>query len=214
MYVEIGIINAQIPRSFNSINSTNNVLIYTLNSIIYNIIITSGNYNANTFITELNNQFALNGHTFNITLNKATGILTFSHLLYNFSFLSSTSTCNDILGFNASLVSTNKILVLQFPLNLLGQKIIKVISKTLNVSNYDHNYSSILGIIPINVPIYNIINYENRTNHMNLLNIDGFNYIDISLLDDKNNYLDFQNIEWNITLRLVRNRILYHTHNK
>jgi hypothetical protein len=41
-----------------------------------------------TFITELQTQFLLNGHTFIITLNTINGILTFSTTSLNFTFLS------------------------------------------------------------------------------------------------------------------------------
>jgi hypothetical protein len=205
LYSEVGLISAQIPRSFNTINSINNILDYSLNSIVYQIIITPGNYNANSFITQLNTQFLKNSHTFTITINQSTGLLNFSHSLYNFIFYN-TSTILSILGFTSSISSNLNNLLLPYPLNLLGQTTIKIISRQLNCNNYDTESANMLVSIPVNVPNYSIINYENKTNHLNNLKIRWLDYIDILMLDQNNYYLDFQNIDFIITLRLIKYR--------
>ena len=93
-YIYLSVQYANIPYSFYNINSNNNVLNYTLNSVNYTITISPGNYNITQLITTL--KTLMSGFT--ITYSSITIKITFSHSKYNFSFLSS-STCQEILGF-------------------------------------------------------------------------------------------------------------------
>ena len=57
----VTVLNAQIPCSFYVINSTNNKLVLGAPGLTKTILISYGNYNANTLITELLSQFATIG---------------------------------------------------------------------------------------------------------------------------------------------------------
>ncbi len=78
-YSTNSLLNAQIPVSMYEVNYANNVLYYNISSTNYSITIPVGNYNANTLITQLETQFLANSHTFTITLNSLTAILTFAN---------------------------------------------------------------------------------------------------------------------------------------
>jgi hypothetical protein len=75
----VTVLNAQIPCSFYVINSTNNKLIISGPTITTKtIIISNGNYNANTLITELISKIGASGLNMEITINKSNGIITFT----------------------------------------------------------------------------------------------------------------------------------------
>ena len=87
---EVIVLNAQIPVSFYVINDYNNVLTISGSGILTTTItIDTGNYNANTLISELKSQFLTSGVVFsNIKINKNSGKLVFTALLFtNYSFL-------------------------------------------------------------------------------------------------------------------------------
>ena len=63
----VTVLNAQIPCSFYVINSTNNKLVLGAPGQTKTILISYGNYNANTLITELLSQFVTLGIIFTIT---------------------------------------------------------------------------------------------------------------------------------------------------
>jgi hypothetical protein len=201
VYSKITVLNCQIPVSFYIINYSNNILSYTVASVPYSITITVGNYTGNNLITELQTKFNANGHSMTITLNSLNGILTFSNSSFNFTFLVSSS-CYSVLGFVDDLTSSSFSLTLTYPLNLLGQKKIKIVSKNLATKNYDSGVGSVLASIPITNSSFGLILWENTTGFSNILQPNVINTIDISLLDENNNYLNFNNQNWLITLRL------------
>ena len=91
------VLNAQIPVSFYNINYSNNVLNYSVSSITFSIIIPVGNYNANSLNTTTTTLFLNNGHTVVISINKYTGVLTYT-TTFPFTFLSLNSTIFKVLG--------------------------------------------------------------------------------------------------------------------
>ncbi len=121
IYSKISLLSAQIPVSWTTINLTNNILNYTISSVDFSITISTGNYSGYTLITELQTLFLANGHNFSINININTGILTFTIVINEFTFLSS-STCLEILGFSSNLTSSSLTLTMPFPSNTLGIK--------------------------------------------------------------------------------------------
>jgi hypothetical protein len=206
LYSEISLLNCEIPCSFYAINNNNNLLNYSISGIVYNITIPIGNYNANTLITALTTSFTTLNQSFTITISQITGLLTFSYT-NDFSFIN-TSTCKQVLGFDDTITSTSSTLTLPYQLNLLGPTQIKIVSKALNPYNYDTE-TCLLGVIQVNVPFYSLLTWENKTGHKNILRINYLDNIDIQLYDQDDNLLDFNNIDWTITLRLIRHRIIF-----
>lgn len=199
----VTVLNAQIPCSFYVINSTNNKLIISGPTIITKTItISNGNYNANTLITELISKIGASGLNMEITINKSNGILTFtSSGFVNYYF---DGTILDIIGTYSSKVSSSNIYTCSYPLNLLGVKKLLVRSERLaihSVSSIDYASTNVLVTIPVDVPPFSMLSYNSQSeSNKNLLNIRSINQIDIQIYDENDNLIDFNNLDWTISL--------------
>ena len=206
--VELSIIDGQIPVSFYNINYTNNTLNYQISSVNYSIVANVGNYNFNSLATQLISKFLLNGHTFTITINKQNGIVTFATTATNFIFQVSSLFAS--LGFtNSNKTSTSFSLTADYPLNLLGVTKIKIQSVNLGSYNIDSltlGYCNTLGIIPVDQPSFGLISYENKTNSIFQIRDNRVDEIDLQLLDQNNNLINFNNVDWDLTILFKFNR--------
>ena len=168
------------------------------------IYVSYGNYNANTLITELVNQLSSSGLTMTIAINKINGILTFSSNGFLSYYFTSASTILDILGTTSSTIATSTNYTCPYPLNLLGVKKLLIRSTKLSVhsvSTFDYASSNILLTIPSDVSPFSMISYNSQSDaNKNLLNIRSINEIDINIYDENNNYIDFNNLDWTMTL--------------
>ncbi len=198
----ISIQNAQIPFSFYNINVYNNILKIQIGITVYTLTLTRGNYNANSLITEIKNQLAINLITdITITISSTTGLLTFTKGTGNFTLISNGSTIFKVLGFvvGNDYTSISQNLIAPYPLNLLGTLRLRICSYEFATNNIDFS----LITIPIEVGNFGLIQYTNVTNlkaSLNNITLDGF---DIQILDDDNNFVNFNNISWTMTLALT-----------
>lgn len=202
--VSFQLIDAQIPVSFYNINYTNNVLNYQISSLNYTITIDVGNYNFNSLAINMKAKFLLNGHTFLITINKQNGIITFATTTTNFVF--TTSSMFSILGFPLqNQTSTFFSLTATYPLNLLGITKIKISSllfNTYNVDSASNGLSNLISTVPIDQPAFGLISYENKSNAKYKLRTDAVDEIDLQLTDQNDNLVNFNNIDWTMTILL------------
>jgi hypothetical protein len=205
--VYISVINAQLPVSYYVINSTNNKLNYIYNSISFSITIPEGNYTAFTIINSLSSLFTANLTPITTVIDRLTGILTFTASI-GFTFVYSTNSIMPILGFTKINYTSNgsNILIAPYPLNLLGIKLIEIKSASLALTSFDSrtlNASSVLVSIPSDKPPFNLISYvSNNPLDNHLLNQRILNGFDIIITDENNNFLDFHNIDWSMTICL------------
>jgi len=115
-----------------------------------------------------------------------------------------------VLGFTkanaSSILNTIYTLTAPYPLNLLGIKLIEIKSSALNVSSFDSvglNSSNTLVSIPSDTAPFNMISYvSNNSLDNHILKQKVLNGIDIVLTDENNNFIDFHNVDWTITLCL------------
>ncbi len=206
---QISILFAQIPYSFYNINVYNNILKLTLDGspTIYTIILTRGNYNSTTLITEIINELSLQGITsISITISSITGVLTFSKSSGSFTLLNS-STIFKVLGLDPNLnyTSTSQKLICSYPLNLLGTLKLRIASYKLFTNNFDSSVGgnfNIISTIPIEAGNFGLILYDNLSDTQSLLLNKIINDFDIIILDDDNNLINFNGIDWSITLLL------------
>jgi hypothetical protein len=201
----VTILNAQMPCSFYVINSTNNKLVISGPAITTKtIIISNGNYNANTLITELTTKITASGLNMEITINKSNGILTFTSTGFVNYYFGSTSTILDVLGTDSSKIASSNIYTCSYPLNLLGVKKLLIRSERLAiqaVSSIDYASTNVLVTIPVDVPPFSMISYTSQSeSNKNLLNIRSINQIDIQIYDENDNLIDFNNLDWAISL--------------
>lgn len=211
---EISIVNAQIPISFYIINSFNNSLYFLYGGVYKVVFLTYGNYNAFDFITELTNKFSSIGCTITTTINRNTGVLTFVSALYiQFLYFNSGiySTLASIIGLGTSNSTLGTTVVMPFPLNLLGVKKLSIKSSSLSVNAYSSkslSYTDIICTIPCDQPYFNMISYINTNDlNKNILRAPYIDGIDIQIVDENNNLIDFNGQDWTITIVISNTRI-------
>ena len=203
----ITVSNAQIPCSFYTITPTNYTIIYTQLGATTSFNIPIGNYNSTSLISALKVGFGANLIT--LSINKLNGKLSF--LFNTNTTIQNTSSMKDVLGFDNDIdCFTNVTSILPFPLNLLGVKKISIKSNSLAITSYssvNFSTSNTLTTIPVDQPAFNMISYVNQSDlNTNILQARTLNTIDISLVDENNNLLDFNNCDWSITLTLSIHR--------
>jgi len=200
IYSTIGVSTAQIPVSYYTINEFNNVLTTGLG----NITITAGNYNASSLRTELTTKLIAIGITgMVVTINSLTGRLIFTASI-PFSFLPSIAL--DILGFdNTTYTSVGNVITAPYLLNLLGIQQLRINSTALasyNSNSTTMGESNLVGVIQSTAPPFGMILYANQTSYSVLKN-KNISLIDIQILDENGNYVDFNNIDWTLTFQLT-----------
>ena len=206
--------NANIPVSFYIINEYNHRLV--LKDVggggNHNIDLDYGNYSASTLIIELQNKINIGfPHTCIITFNKNNG-----KLIFQFSGdtqIRNTSTISNILGIGSGNLSSDAsyIINIPYPLNLLGTKKLYIKSKSLDISTFDSqsgNMINIIATIPVSESFYGLINYIPANETKFLLTTNILDEIDIMITDDENNLINFNNLNWSMTLCLSVEKII------
>lgn len=198
-------INATVPVSFYNINETNNVLNYEEDGIDYTITVPPGNYNFNTLSTTMIALFLANTTVMTISINRQNGILTFTGT--NLMIFYSTSTILRVLGFipNVDTFSIGVILTAPYPLNLLSPLKLKIKSTAITASNLDtstNGYSNLISTFPVDQPSFGLIIHENKNIVKYIVRNDIVDDVDIQITDENDNLINFNNIDWCITLML------------
>lgn len=211
----LSILNAQIPVSFYIITDNNNIFAYKDISVVEYITIPVGNYDANTLLVYMNSQL-VSGIVLSINSSNGKLILSTTTANRSLTLQAGQSNCNEILGIGTSNVfvagsPSGTILNFPYPLNLLGVKKISIKSSSLSIiafSSVNNNYSDTICTIPADQPAFGMISYNSQNDlNKNLLKQSVIDRIDIQLLDENQNYLDFNNLDWSITICLSNERI-------
>lgn len=211
LFSHIDIVNAQIPVSFYNVNYSSNILKYSINNgTIQTLTITVGNYSISSLKSEIANQFFAAGYTFIISYNESTNKYLFTNTLYNFSFFSTGSTLLETIGFDsvANYTSTSKSLYSEHCCSLLGIKKLKISSVALATSAVSsRGFGDLLAIVPVNAGPRQMISYSNNGNRKALLKNRVVDSIDLMITDENNNFVNFNNVEWSLTLAITTTRI-------
>ena len=210
LYSTIGITDCQIPVSWYLVEPETNTLKILWNSVNYTIVLENGNYNANTFITELTTKIELiSGLFVEILLNRINGKLSFDFkdsVPPTVSFLYSGSEgLFRLIGLDTQTNYTGIIIVGDYPMNLLGIQRLKICSNNLATNdNFDSSKSStnVIQVIPIDVPAYGLIVYRNQTTEYGKLKSRRLSNIDIQLYDEFGRFIQMNGIHYCITLQL------------
>ena len=203
LYHSIKLLHAEIPYSFYIINETNNVINLVIDAINHFFTVPVGNYNAFTLLTVLNTI----DNKILFTLNNSTGKY---HIDSNFIFsVLSSSTLTKIIGgisnttYNAILINTKYVLNFPFAVNLLGTKNIYIkcnlILENLQTKTND---SQTLKSIPVNVPPFGLILYNNNENIETLVKNSQIDNLNIEIVDDDDNLINMNNQDWTICIEL------------
>ena len=211
---QISLVSAQIPVSFYNVNYTNNKIVFkkSADAGYTTTTIAVGNYNANTFMTTLTNLFlSALSLTVTISLSKTTGIITIS-CPTNFS-ISPLSTCYELLGFVNGTTYTSSVgfLAPPYPINLLGIKTLQIKSPSLstqNYSSYTKSHNTLLATLSVDATLFGQINYHNYTDLRTSFSNVELNGIDIQFYDENDNLVNFNGVNWSITLAIHLTRKL------
>lgn len=204
----ICVMNAQIPVSFYIINATNYQYKVFHNSATYTVTLPFGNYTANSLVTTMN---SLMGPPIDLafSFNQLNGKLTLTALSGGTSVsvgtFSNAIDMGPVLGFINPGQSGTSPMTLLYPMNLLGVKKLSIKSQLLGVNSFQSgtNQSTTLTTIPNNNAPYTMINYENLSNlNKSLVKVRKIDAIDIQIEDENGNKIDFNNVDWTITLVL------------
>jgi hypothetical protein len=226
-FIEIGVVNCEIPVSFYIINDLNYELRFQwrdvstgLYSADVDILLEKGNYTATTLIAEIKAKMlaAISGFTtafLILSISKATGKLIWDlnptgggQNVDGIRIYNSGSTCFKILGGDETtpyfeFFNTTDGTAITYPLNLLGINKINIQSNQISTFNYDSGrsgFSNILASIEVDAPPYGIILYKNTSLTYNILSAPDLDSFTIDLKDVDDNYINFNSLDWSITL--------------
>ena len=197
LYNTISISHAEIPYSFYIVNVYNNLLSLSTGDIY----IDRGNYNATSLLKHINTKLPTN---LVLSFNSQTGKFKFT---YNQSFsINATTTLYEVLGLekNKKYNSVNNIIECEYPANLLGSKNL-YIKSNISTSNYNSetkDYNT-LCCIPIQSEPYGIILYNNYSATSHIIKDKTLDSIEIRIYDDDQNLINFNNVDWSITLEIT-----------
>lgn len=204
LYNAIKLSHAEIPYSFYIINDTNNYL--RVNST--NIYIPNGNYTGKTLLDELNKQLVGIDITLKMVLNNSNGLITMS-CNTSFTLDMTKSLIYKVLGlengiYNGIFNGLNYELIFTYPLDLLGTRniYIKINNLVIDNLNLTSNDKSTLKSIPVNVPPFGIIKYNNIENTETFIKNAEMEYLELEITDDNNNNINFNGIDWTICLEI------------
>lgn len=216
----ICIMNAQIPVSFYTIAETFDIVYYVGVSAIGNSTIPAGNYNFNSLKQIIDADILTLGINLTFTINRANGKVSFTQSSpTNLSVILFQAPNNTalkyakIFGYESAIITpiSNKWLAPN-PLNLLGVKKLNIRSQKLQISSFNsasNNLGITLSTIPVDVASFQMISYTNQTDlNKTNLQIKIIDQIDISITDENNELINFNNLDWNITLVLENIRLI------
>ena len=70
------------------------------------------------------------------------------------------------------------------------------------MDSLNERQSSIVATVPVNCLPGGMILYNNYTNFNSIINPASLNTLGIELLDDKENFIDFNNVDWTLTFQV------------
>jgi hypothetical protein len=179
----------------------------------YTITITTGFYDYKSLFAEMHTRFQANSHNFVLTLNENTGKMNFHHqgagdfhsIVYN------GSTCFSILGFEKQdYLATAENLEAPHPLDLLGIRALKIMCPEFSTNNRDSvnlATTQLIETIPVDQAPYGVIMYSNSNNEYGNLQTQNISTINIQILSELGDFVNFNNTNWTITLVLLIDRI-------
>jgi len=205
LYQTIKVLNAIIPYSFYIINEYN----CNLNINGYILSVTYGNYNAYTLLETINALFTDNNINASLTLNTSTGSYSLTSTV-NITITNTTNNIYSVIGLDSSTYNgiyngTSYNISFPYPVNTGGIHNI-YIKTNLLTSNLklggNNNDSHVLKTIAVQVEPFGIIQYSNYENIETIIRNKDTDYLEIELLDDNGNYINFNNLDWTICLEI------------
>ena len=178
----------------------------------YSLTFTEGNYNANTFRTELVGRFlATTGFNCLMTISPTTGVFNLTpadNTLTNIIVFLNGTTCNKIIGLSQDTTfpfDLGNPTTFNFPANFLGVKKLSLYSDALAGNNIDSlslGENTLINTISVNVPPFGLITYQNASLNESILKNTMVSRIDLQIRDETGFLVDFNNTDYEITFLL------------
>lgn len=203
--MSVTVVNAQIPYSFYIINQYNNHIV--VDGINY--YFTTGNYNVNSFLTLWNNTIPGTWtNSFNSSNNKFTFSKTTSFTISD----GNTNSILPILGFitnktyNSSVNGGFQSIISVNVVNFLGPMRLNIKTNSFNIiNNFDtveKGRTTTLCSVPVNSPAGGMISYYNFTNYKSIFKNHEISTLQIDIVDDIGNLINFNNKDWTMTIQI------------
>ena len=195
LYHTLAIQSAEIPASYYNVNTTNNIINLTEGGQTFSVVIPIGNYDADTFaaafIVAHNALFTYDATlAFNTTTGKFSLMLLGVTTTTNYPYVANNPTFMDR------------------PANFLGVVKIKVSSNALAGDNYDSvslNTSTLIDTISTTATSFGLTIY-NSLGRESFVKAKRIDEIDIQLHDQNDETIDFNGIDWNLSIILNSHR--------
>jgi hypothetical protein len=198
--VYLSVQHCEVPNSFYVINYTNNSIV--IDNVVYTLL--KGNYNATTFINMITSIIP-NG--FNIAYSTTTNKYTWTNSTTDFTINASHPECkiNSVIGLGSTdVTSISKTLELPYVVNFLPIQRINFRSNFFTFRNYTQadNSSDVFLSVQNNAPQQAIIYYKNDSNIKYLVEDKSITSFLISVTNDVNQPINFNNIDWFLTFQI------------
>ena len=214
VYMTVKVSKAEFPVSFYNVNPTNNVLRFRYKDLTIErvIVFTVGNYNINQFLSHLNDKFQALGFN-DIVINWSSLSNKLSLQCASEIRISNQSTCLALLGFTdrdhvsdaSHLISGDSMIDIRGHTSLYINTDLG--NDTYTYSGKGHQTSQCVARIPVNGGAYGTITYQPIQCLSVPVNRNNVSRFRIWIYDQKNNYIDFNEMKWSMTLQLDYHRV-------
>ena len=219
LYLTVSVQTAEIPYSFYNVSENYNKIYYAkwyengglfgegiaIDSTL--LTIPEGNYTASTLLNAINTLLTSNIGVLSISSLTGKFTLTPANDTFEIRIYNTTTTSQRILGMKQedTTFSYNGGIgtLFSYPVNLLGIQKIKIFSKALSCDNItSHHLASndMIDAVSVNASPFELISYSNTHINESHMKSTEVQQIDITLKDEYNKEIDFNGIDWSISL--------------
>jgi len=196
--VFLSINHAEIPNSFYLVNASNNTLV--INNVSYTI--PPSNYNAISFMNTIQSGL-LTAFSITATYDLASNKYTFTRA--SPWTINSETTCWQFLGFDPNSYNVTSSITSTYVLNFLPIPRINFHSSLLGTNNYNakDNSSDIFLSVQNSSTSGSQILWNNYGQlKYDITSLNSISVFDVRVTDDAGNFLDFNNVDWFLCLRI------------
>ena len=205
---------AEFPVSFYNVNETNNVLRfrYTDLTVEKTIVFDVGNYNINQFLSHLNDKIQALGIT-DVVINWSSLSNKLSLQCASEFRISSQSTCLSLLGFTDKdhVSDASHLITGDSMIDIRGHTSLYIntdlMNDTYTFSGKGHQTNHCIARIPVNGGAYGTITYQPIQCLSAPLNRNNISRFRIWIYDQNNNYINFNQMKWTLTLQIDYHKV-------
>lgn len=197
----IELTSCEIPYSWYTVDSTNNLFSITVDTSTYNITLTSGNYDTDQLSALLNTYFTDHSVPVTCSYSSTTNKMTFTSVGHTLTFESS-STAGDLYGFSGEVTGVNTLTSdICCDVQRVEKLVIASSFPTLNISTNQQQHGGILATFMPNNTFFGTCTYDGRGYKFesNITSIDQFR---ITILNEQFQNINLNSVAWTMTITL------------